>query len=64
MDWLEVNAASCGLAPESELFPEEIRQYFFKTRRGRPYRLLITITNSQVQLLHVRGPGQDLLPEG
>jgi plasmid stabilization system protein ParE len=61
LDWLEINAASCGLAPENESFAEEIRQHFFKTRRGRPYRLLFTIANRQVQLLHVRGPGQDLI---
>jgi plasmid stabilization system protein ParE len=61
LDWLETNAPSCGLAPENDLFPEEIRQHFFKTRRGRPYRLLFTIAGRQVRLLHVRGPGQDLV---
>ena len=61
LDWLESNAQSCGLAPENESFPEEIRQHLFKTRRGRPYRLLFTIAGPQVRILHVRGPGQDLV---
>jgi plasmid stabilization system protein ParE len=61
LDWLGVNAASCGLAPENESFLNEVRQHFFKTRRGRPYRLLFTVPGDQVRLLHVRGPGQDLV---
>ena len=60
-DWLEVNAASCPPAPENDFFPEEIREHLFKTRRGRPYRLLFTRVGKQVRLLHVRGPGQDLV---
>ena len=64
LDWLAKNAPSCGTAPENEHFHEVIRQHFFKTRRGRRYRLLFTIAGQQVQVLHVRGPGQDLvLPE-
>jgi len=61
LDWLESNAQSCGLAPENDWFPEEIRQHLFKTRRGRSYRLLFTIAGQQVRILHVRGPGQDLI---
>ncbi|MCI0358509.1 MAG: type II toxin-antitoxin system RelE/ParE family toxin [Planctomycetaceae bacterium] len=61
LDWLAENAGSCGLAPENDFFADEIRQHLFKTRRGRPYRLLFTIAGQQVRLLHVRGPGQDLV---
>ena len=32
-----------------------------KTRRGRPYRLLFTLDDCEVRVLHVRGPGQDLV---
>src|SRR5262245_22542823 len=60
-DWLEAHAASCPLAPESEFFEEEIRERLFKTKRGRPYRLLFALTTKQVQILHIRGPGQDLV---
>ena len=61
LDWLSVNAPSCGVAPENGLFAEEIRQHMFKTRRGRPYRLIFTIEGNLVRVLHVRGPGQDLV---
>ena len=60
-EWLEENAASCPLAPENDSFAEEIRERLFKTKRGRYYRLLFTMTARQVQLLHIRGPGQDFV---
>lgn len=60
-DWLEDHAASCPLAPESDSFDQEIRERLFKTKRGRPYRVLFGLTAKQVQILHIRGPGQDLV---
>jgi plasmid stabilization system protein ParE len=48
-----------GVAPDSEDLEIEIRQKLFKTRRGRPYRLLYTIVGNEVRVLRVRGPGQD-----
>lgn len=33
----------------------------FKTRKGRKYRVLFTIQDQTAIILHVRGPGQDLL---
>jgi plasmid stabilization system protein ParE len=59
--WLADHAASCPLAPENDYFDEEIRERLFKTKRGRPYRLLFVVAEKQVRLLHVRGPGQDLV---
>jgi plasmid stabilization system protein ParE len=50
-----------GLAPESQYVGQEIRQSFFRTPRGRRYRLLFRIVGPTVEVLHVRGPGQDLL---
>ena len=47
-----------GLAPESDALGIAIRQSLFKTRRGRPYRLLYTIVADEVRVLRVRGPGQ------
>ncbi len=51
----------CGQAPESEYVVEEIRQFFFKTRRGLRYRALFSISGVKIYVLHVRGPGQELL---
>ena len=65
--WLEAltiiaeSAESCTVALESEDHPESIRQIIFKTRSGRPYRALFIVRESDVFVLHVRGPGQDLL---
>ena len=53
---------SFGLAPESSPNEDEIRQALFKTRRGRTYRALFVIVYDTVHLIHVRGPGQDLVP--
>jgi plasmid stabilization system protein ParE len=58
---LEENPLSCGLAPESELTDEEVRQLIFKTKRGRRYRAIFTVSQDTVHLLHIRGPGQDLV---
>ena len=50
-----------GVAPESDDHPELIRHALFKTRRGRSYRALFIIRDRNVFVLHIRGPGQDLL---
>lgn len=54
-------AMQYGEAPESREHQEAIRQLVFKTRRGRPYRALFVVRNRDVYILHVRGPGQNLL---
>lgn len=58
---LEVNAASCPFAPENDYVDFEVREVLFKTRRGLIYRALFTIREHTVFILHVRGPGQDLI---
>ena len=50
-----------GMAPESEFFHEPIREHFFKTRHSRPYRMLFVVRGEVVYVIHVRGPGQDLM---
>jgi plasmid stabilization system protein ParE len=55
---------SAGLAPESDQFKEVIRQAIFKTRSGRPYRVVFVIRGESVHVLRVRCPGQDLLGPG
>jgi plasmid stabilization system protein ParE len=52
---------SMGLAPESSYYDDEIRQALFKTRRGRTYRALFVVVVDTVHVIHVRGPGQDLV---
>jgi toxin ParE1/3/4 len=47
-----------GIAPESEVLGRTIRQRFFKTRRGRVYRLLFIVQRDEVTILRIRGPGQ------
>jgi plasmid stabilization system protein ParE len=59
---LRDHAESFGLAPESSYYEDEIRQALFKTRRGRTYRALFVVVHDTVHIIHVRGPGQDLVP--
>ena len=55
---LASNPDRYGLAPESEVVGRPIRQQFFKTRRGRVYRLLFVVQHDEVTILRIRGPGQ------
>lgn len=50
-----------AIAVEDAYVVEEIRECVFKTRHGKPYRLLFTIVGKEVRILHVRGPGQDFM---
>jgi plasmid stabilization system protein ParE len=52
---------SYSLAPEDEFVDWEIRQFFFRTRRGRTYRGLFTIIDHEIRVMRVRGPGQALI---
>jgi plasmid stabilization system protein ParE len=55
---LAYDAQQHGVARESERLGIEFREKLFKTRRGRPYRLLYVIDGQEVRVLRVRGPGQ------
>jgi plasmid stabilization system protein ParE len=59
---LQSSAASYGLAPESEGHPFEIRQILFHTRKGREYRAIYMIDGNDVYVMHIRAPGQDIVP--
>jgi plasmid stabilization system protein ParE len=61
LESLESNPYGCSLAPESEDWPEEIRQLVFKTRRGNRYRALLVVRQSRVYVLHLRASGQDVM---
>jgi hypothetical protein len=67
--WLDAyDAALVRLETQAEVFTEafenndcpdtDVKQAFFKTRRGRIYRLLYFIDGCDVYVLRVRGPGQ------
>lgn len=58
---LEDDAEGFPVAPENSFTQFDVRQALFKTKRGLVYRTLFTIEKDQVLILHVRGPGQDLL---
>jgi plasmid stabilization system protein ParE len=55
---LSSNPDRFGVAPESEILGRPIRQRFFKTRRGRTYRILFVVHQREVIVLRIRGPGQ------
>jgi plasmid stabilization system protein ParE len=49
---------ACTSAHEGPNLRIDIRERLFRTRRGKAYRLLFTVTGSQVRILRVRAPGQ------
>jgi hypothetical protein len=51
-------ADSSALAPESDLVGIPLRQRLFRTRHERRYRVLFTVTENEVCVLRVHGPGQ------
>jgi plasmid stabilization system protein ParE len=54
-----------GLAHEAERFPDvTLREFLFKTRRGRVYRGVFVIDGDVIRVLRVLGPGRDLLSSG
>jgi plasmid stabilization system protein ParE len=61
LEGLAANPEGKGLAPESREFDQEVRQAFFRTRKGRTYRAVFIIEGAQIHALAVRGPGQRLL---
>lgn len=54
--------ARCPLAPENGHFAEEIRQLLYGRRRDR-YRILFTIGEESVHVLHIRHGAQRYLHE-
>ncbi len=50
---LEMFPERCPLSPESKFFNSQIRQ-IFHGRRQHKYRILFTITENEVHILHVR----------
>jgi plasmid stabilization system protein ParE len=48
-------------APESDTLGRQLRQALFKTRRGRIYRIVVELSDAEIMILRVRGPGQPRL---
>ena len=55
---LTSNLQAYALAPEDAVTDYELRQFLFKTRRGRTYRGVFTIIGNELRVLRLRGPGQ------
>ncbi|HEY4261377.1 MAG TPA: type II toxin-antitoxin system RelE/ParE family toxin [Schlesneria sp.] len=58
---LPEDAASSAMASEAADLGIDLRQRYFRTRKGNLYRLLFTIQAEAIHVLAVRGTGQDLL---
>ena len=58
VEQLKQQPESYGEAHENPDLQLDVRQILFKTRRGRVYRVLFIIENTNVYILRVRGPGQ------
>ena len=43
---------------DNDICEMELRQFLFKTRRGRVYRGVFTIVGEEVRVLRIPGPGQ------
>ena len=50
----------CSLAPENASFPFEVRQLLYGRKR-EVYRVLFTIQDDSVVVLHVQRPGQNII---
>lgn len=55
------NPYACGLIPERARMLVDYREYFFKTKRGRRYRVIFAIEAQTITILYIRGPGQDYI---
>ncbi|REJ91327.1 MAG: hypothetical protein DWQ34_08950 [Planctomycetota bacterium] len=55
---LKSNADSFAESFENADLEMEVKEAFFKTRRGRIYRALFIIEAEEVFILRLRGPGQ------
>ncbi len=57
---LKVFPSRCALAPENPFFTQEIRQIFYGKGHST-YRILFTISENIVSILHIRHGAQDML---
>lgn len=50
----------CSLAPEDSYFEEEIRMLLYRRRKSQ-FRILFTVCDQQVLVLHIRRASRDVL---
>lgn len=62
LESVAANPLGFGFAPENKQATAEIHQAIFRTRRGKPYRVVFYVEEDNVHIVHVRGHGQDLIP--
>ncbi len=55
---LPVTALGSPRAAEAETLGMDLRQVFFRTRKGRLYRLLITLRGDVIHVVSIRAGGQ------
>src|SRR5437899_11318911 len=58
VDQIQAAPESFAEAPESHPLGRELRQAFFKPRRGRLYRIVFQVDASEIMVLRVRRPAQ------
>ena len=58
VEQIQAAPESYAQAPESLPLSRDLRQAFFKTRRGRRYRIVFEVNEQEVIILRVRGPAQ------
>lgn len=58
---LEQHPKAWPIAPESDEFPFELRQFLFRTKSRRANRALFVIAGTEVRVLAIRRPGQPLI---
>ena len=50
---LEYHASACARAPEARACERDIRQTFFRTKHGQPYRALFLVEDQKIGRAHV-----------
>ena len=61
LDDLEARADSYAQAPEDARHELDLEQVIFKTKHGKPYRAIFTITKQTVFVFCIRAHGQELV---
>jgi plasmid stabilization system protein ParE len=63
LETLRRDALSYSLAEEGQRCFMDVRQFIFRTKSRQANRVLYTVRGSNVVILTIRRPGQDLLTE-
>ena len=58
IDRIGESPESFAEAAESHRLGRPLREALFKTRRGRTYRIVFEVSEAEILILRVRGPGQ------